>query len=60
MRKTLKLILPMLGCLMMAGCTIPRDIRPIEPPANHVHLNNLENNLDYQDPDANQPDYNRN
>ena len=43
--------------MALAGCTISRDIIDAPPPADQPRLEQLEEHLDYVDPDAGQPDY---
>jgi len=52
----LKVVVAFLVLTSAPGCTVPDHIadvqRPHQPP-----LQQLEQNLDYQDPDAGEPDY---
>lgn len=41
---------------LAVGCSVSRRIRPVDPPP-QPPLSRLEQNLDYVDPDAGEPDY---
>jgi hypothetical protein len=43
--------------LLALGCRISRNIRDLERPADLPPLQELEQHLNYQDPDAGEPDY---
>ncbi len=51
-----KLLAFTLALLCISGCTISRRIRDVEPPR-QPPLQELEQHLDYTDPDAGEPDY---
>lgn len=51
-----RLVLGVVLLALSAGCTISRHIVEIQPP-NQPPLQQIEQHLDYQDPDAGQPDY---
>ena len=46
------------GCILLfsCGCAITRNIEPIDP-VQQVHLDRLDHNLDYTDPDAGRTNY---
>ena len=52
----LNMILAFLVLTSALGCAVPDRIREIQPP-DQPPLQRLEQHLDYQDPDAGQPDY---
>ncbi|MFO7957753.1 MAG: hypothetical protein R6X33_11725 [Candidatus Brocadiia bacterium] len=52
----LKTILAFLVLTSALGCAVPDRIREIQPPE-QPPLPQLEQHLDYQDPDAGEPDY---
>ncbi len=51
-----RLIPGLIFLALSAGCTISRHIVEIQPP-DQPPLQQIEQHLDYQDPDAGQPDY---
>ncbi|MFO8007645.1 MAG: hypothetical protein R6V05_07925 [Candidatus Brocadiia bacterium] len=51
-----RLILGLIFLLLSAGCGISRHIVEIPPP-DQPSLQQIEQHLDYQDPDAGEPDY---
>ena len=54
MRVSLVILLAAAACT--AGCTVSREIVELAPPP-QPHLNDLEEHLDYVDPDDGRPDY---
>ena len=51
------IILVVLASCLTAGCRISRHIVDLTPPAHQPPLQELEEHLDYTDPDAGRPDY---
>ncbi len=43
--------------LFSSGCSVSREIIELQPAADQTPLQELESNLNYQDPDAGKPDY---
>ena len=44
-------------CIGPVGCTISKNIIDVRPPPNMPPLQELEQHLNYHDPDAGRPDY---
>ena len=56
LRRVAIIVAVLAGC-WTAGCPISRHIVDVTPPPNQPPLQELEQHLEYTDPDAGQPDY---
>ena len=50
-------IVALLSLFVFSGCTVSREIVDLKPLGDQPPLQELESHLDYEDPDAGQPDY---
>lgn len=50
-------ILFLLSALLFSGCSVSREIVDLKPLGDQPSLMELESHLQYEDPDAGQPDY---
>ena len=56
MRRLVVIVVVLTGC-WLAGCAVSKNIVEVRPPASQTPLQDLERHINYNDPDAGQPDY---